>query len=296
MQPMLHILKDIRVTEFKQGATIYEEGDAADGSLFFILAGRVNVLKMQEGKSRQIDNLGEGQFFGEIGILIDYPRTATVLAASSTVRLARITRQSFLAEASHNMKFALKMIGITIQRMARVELKLQKVQTGFTADIENHPLKDIVVENRRHNIAIAEKLHSLRSMLYPRDKKVYNEGEKDSKELFLVLRGEIRLSHTFNNGEVSFYNLYAGDFFGMTTLTGLERRPYSAIVAADHTSICSFDKALFSRVLQSDPDIVYNIFRTIVTYSTILDEAIRKKDPAQTTQSVSDEALIEPEL
>ena len=61
---MLHILKNIRVIEFKQGSVIYEEGDPADGSLYFILAGRVNVFKTVEGKSRQIDSLGEGQFFG----------------------------------------------------------------------------------------------------------------------------------------------------------------------------------------------------------------------------------------
>ena len=137
--------------EFKQGSVIYEEGDKADGSLYFILAGRVNVFKTTDGKPRQIDSLGEGQFFGEVGILMDYPRTATVLAASGTVRMARITAESFLQEAGQNMKFALKMIGITIQRLARIELKLQMVQEPFTVDLESHPLKPIVIENRQKN-------------------------------------------------------------------------------------------------------------------------------------------------
>lgn len=274
---MQHILKDIRVTEFSKGSAIYEEGDRADGSLFFILSGQVNIFKSVDGEARQIDSLGTGQFFGEVGILIDYARTATVIAASDSVRLARITADSFLKEAAHNMKFALKMIGITIQRLARVELRLQMVETGFTADLENHPLKDIVLENRSQNLLIADTLHSLRSMLFVKGKAIYHEGDRDSGDLFLLLKGRVDLSHSFQGKEVAFYPLQAGDFFGMTTLTGLGRRPYSALVTADHTSICSFDRNLFSRVLQSDPSIIFSVFRTFVTYSTILDENVRKK-------------------
>ncbi|MCB1137807.1 MAG: cyclic nucleotide-binding domain-containing protein [Leptospiraceae bacterium] len=297
---MQHILKDIRVTEVKQGSVIYQEGDKADGALFFILSGRVNVFKTVDGEPKQIDSLGEGQFFGEVGILIDYARTASVIAASSSVRLARITTESFLKEAAHNMKFALKMIGITIQRLARVELKLQMVTESFRVDLDTHPLRSIVHENRRSNLLIAENLHSLRSMLFVKGKSIYNEGDRDSGDLFLVLKGQIELTHNFEKGMAGFYPLYAGDFFGMTTLTGLGRRPYSAIVTADHTSICSFDKNLFSRVLQYDPDIIYNIFRTMVTYSTILDESIRKKGvdaPAEAGRINKMEATIrEPEL
>ncbi len=274
---MLHILKNIRVMEFKQGSVIYEEGDKADGSLYFILAGRVNVFKTMEGKPRQIDSLGEGNFFGEVGILMDYPRTATVLAASASVRMARITTESFLQEASQNMKFALKMIGITIQRMARIELKLQMVQEPFTVDLESHPLKPIVIENRQKNMQIAEMLHSLRSMVHFKGKKLYGEGDRDTGEMFMVLKGEVQLMHAFQSQEVGFYPLYAGDFFGMSTLTGMQRRPYAATVTAEHTSICAFDKNLFSRVIQSDANLIFSIFRTFVAYSTILDEYMRKK-------------------
>jgi len=245
---MQHILKDIRVSEFKQGSVIYQEGDAADGSLYFILAGRVNIFKSVEGVKKQIDSLGEGQFFGEVGILIDYPRTATVLAASASVRLARITSSSFLKEAANNMKFALKMIGVTIQRHARVELKLQMVKEGFVADLEHHPLHRITEENRQNNMLVAESLHSLRSTLTHRGKRIYNETDKDTGELFLLLRGQVDLEHRFDTGESSFYPLYAGDFFGFTTLTNLTNRPYSAVVRSEQASICSFDRTLFSRV------------------------------------------------
>ena len=83
--------------------------------------------------------------------------------------------------------------------------------------------------------------------------------------------------HAFGKQEVGFYPLYAGDFFGMSTLTGMARRPYGAMVTVEHTSICGFDKNLFSRVIQSDPNLIFSIFRTFVAYSTILDEYMRKK-------------------
>jgi MFS family permease len=73
------------------GSTVFEEGD--HGDLFYVLAdGKVMV----ESGGRRLRTLERGDFFGEIALLRDVPRTASVRAASD-VRLLALDRTTFLA-------------------------------------------------------------------------------------------------------------------------------------------------------------------------------------------------------
>jgi len=74
----------------KPGAVIIEQGDVGD-QFCIITSGEVVVLV--DGKP--VRTLGPGQFFGEIALLRDVPRTASVLAAS-TVELLALDRHHFV--------------------------------------------------------------------------------------------------------------------------------------------------------------------------------------------------------
>lgn len=67
---------NFRRASFTAGAVITREGDASD-SFFVVEEGRVRV-----SKSADVVELGPGAHFGEIGILLEAPRTATVAAAT----------------------------------------------------------------------------------------------------------------------------------------------------------------------------------------------------------------------
>ena len=66
---------------FKSGETVIEEGTKGT-SAFIILSGTVGVLKRSGGKEVQLATLGQGQVFGEMGLIEDRPRSATVRALS----------------------------------------------------------------------------------------------------------------------------------------------------------------------------------------------------------------------
>lgn len=71
------------------GETIVEQGEVGD-AFYAISSGRVEVL--EDGSVRR--TLGPGGFFGEIALLLDVPRTATVVARTP-VRLFRLDREGF---------------------------------------------------------------------------------------------------------------------------------------------------------------------------------------------------------
>jgi MFS family permease len=86
-------LEDVR---FPAGREIIRQGDSGD--LFFIIdSGTVEVL---EG-GHHVSTAGPGEYFGEIALIRDIPRTATVIARSD-VELLSLEREDFLAAVTGN--------------------------------------------------------------------------------------------------------------------------------------------------------------------------------------------------
>jgi peroxiredoxin (alkyl hydroperoxide reductase subunit C) len=70
------------------GETILEQGDAAD-RFYVIAGGEVTVSRRSpEGEDVELATLGPGQFFGEVGLLAETRRTATVRAMDDVELLA----------------------------------------------------------------------------------------------------------------------------------------------------------------------------------------------------------------
>ena len=79
---------------FKAGDVVFREGDFPD-RLYLIGKGEVEVTKeTRGGPPAVLARLGPGEFFGEIGILANTPRTATVRAATDLETLS-ISRENF---------------------------------------------------------------------------------------------------------------------------------------------------------------------------------------------------------
>jgi peroxiredoxin (alkyl hydroperoxide reductase subunit C) len=79
---------------FDQGDTIVSEGDTAN-QFFIITRGDVAVTRITaEGDEVTLATLGPGQFFGEVGILAETRRTATVTAVDD-VELLGLSFQEF---------------------------------------------------------------------------------------------------------------------------------------------------------------------------------------------------------
>lgn len=83
------------------GAVIVRQGAPAD-KFFIIVEGAVEVLREEDGASRPLATLRGGQFFGEMAILRDIPRTATVRAVAPTTLLT-MERDAFKALVAQSL-------------------------------------------------------------------------------------------------------------------------------------------------------------------------------------------------
>ena len=85
-----HLAKSTEDLEVEAGRVLCREGEVAS-EFFVIIEGEAEATK--DGKS--LSTMGAGEFFGEIGLLRDVPRTATVTAVEDT-SLRFLDRTAFL--------------------------------------------------------------------------------------------------------------------------------------------------------------------------------------------------------
>ena len=96
---------------YKAGNTIVAEGTTGVG-FFLILEGKAEVRK----KGKVLATLSKGQFFGEMSLIDDLPRSADVIALQPTKCWA-ITSWSFASLIKAQPKLALGMLKEVVKRL-----------------------------------------------------------------------------------------------------------------------------------------------------------------------------------
>ena len=81
-----------QVERFAAGRTVFRQGDPADAA-YFIRRGEVEVVDETSGKV--LRTLTEGDYFGEIALIADSPRSATIRALSD-VEVSVLGKENFL--------------------------------------------------------------------------------------------------------------------------------------------------------------------------------------------------------
>ena len=105
----------IRKLSVAKGAAVFREGDA-DTTAYHIVSGRVEVTKQLAGRRLVLARLGPGQFFGEMSLVLDSPRSATVTASEDCV-LRVITRQTFNRWLRREPENVLPLLRVLFERL-----------------------------------------------------------------------------------------------------------------------------------------------------------------------------------
>ncbi|MFZ3216501.1 MAG: cyclic nucleotide-binding domain-containing protein [Candidatus Acidiferrales bacterium] len=82
------------IEDMAPGQVIFRQGDVGNCA-YFVHDGEVEVVREENGVEKKIATLSKGQYFGEMALISDASRNATVRAVTP-VRVAILGKQNFL--------------------------------------------------------------------------------------------------------------------------------------------------------------------------------------------------------
>jgi CRP/FNR family transcriptional regulator, cyclic AMP receptor protein len=108
-----------RVRSFRAREEVFHKGDPA-GALYVVMRGRLKALTTsQSGDDVVFSIMGPGEVFGEVALLSDHPRTATVRALDDCDVLL-LDRRDFLAFLGKSPDVGIKMLEVLSDRLQSV--------------------------------------------------------------------------------------------------------------------------------------------------------------------------------
>ena len=112
------------VRSYRPGTVIVKQDDTAV-TLYCLLSGSVRIQRERPGLAEPVTlgEIGPGGFFGEMAILDDFPRSATVVATAPT-ECALISKWDFERELKSHAEIALAMLRVLSQRVRALDERL----------------------------------------------------------------------------------------------------------------------------------------------------------------------------
>lgn len=244
LPPDVHdaIVKDARVRSLATGDVLVRQGDAS-GPLFVVLEGSLEVLATSpEGRAQRVGTVGVGETVGEMALLFDSRRAATVqaLEASSVLEIdAGSVRAAFRAHGPLRER----LWSLLIDRLPR----LRATALDLLQDLPP-PAVD----------ALRAELEWVR---VPGGEHLYRAGEPGTA-LYVVGSGRLRVVGA-SNGLVADDDLGPGAVVGDSALFRDGPRAESIRAVRDSEAV-RLDRAGFERAVRRHPEIARAFMRAIV--------------------------------
>lgn len=114
------IFEDMAVFErfavtFQEGDVIFFEYEPGD-RFYLIQSGRVKIVKIMGNIEKLIDILNPGEFFGEMAILEEAPRTATIIALEEC-SLLEFNKSNFASLVENNPQIGISLLKLFSRRI-----------------------------------------------------------------------------------------------------------------------------------------------------------------------------------
>lgn len=214
----LRVLRAIRLRRVPSGMVLAREGESGS-AVYLIISGRVQVTKRgPDGASTTLAELGEGQIFGEMALVTESPRVATVVA-DTPVDLFELPK-TILAELGADA--AQLQSALSRQVCDRMVKNLMHLSPVFR----------VLPQERR-----AELLSRFSTMLVEAEDDIIVEGQI-GRGLYIILDGLVQVTLR-KGGKRHLLNwLREGDIFGEISL--LRQTSATATCTASRRSLLMF--------------------------------------------------------
>jgi CRP/FNR family cyclic AMP-dependent transcriptional regulator len=183
-----------------RSTTIMAGGDATD-SLYIVLSGRLKVMMSDsDGKEVILSILGPGEFFGEMGLIDDEPRSASVVTIEPC-ELLSISKRDFKKTLSENSEMSMAVMRGLVRRLREADRKIGSLAlldvygrvARLLLDMAENVNGEKVVTKRLPKQDIAKMIGASREMVSRVMKDLQTGGYIEMRGSSIVLRDTIML-------------------------------------------------------------------------------------------------------
>jgi CRP/FNR family transcriptional regulator, cyclic AMP receptor protein len=183
-----------------RSTTIMAGGDATD-SLYIVLSGRLKVMMSDsDGKEVILSILGPGEFFGEMGLIDDEPRSASVVTIEPCELLA-ISKRDFKKCLIDNVEMSMAVMRGLVRRLREADRKIGSLAlldvygrvARLLLDMAENVNGEKVVTKRLPKQDIAKMIGASREMVSRVMKDLQTGGYIEMRGSSIVLRDTIML-------------------------------------------------------------------------------------------------------
>lgn len=114
------------IVSFDTGDTVFSSGESADYA-YVIMHGSVDIVTETDSGTVVIGTLTQNQLIGELGLLNNAPRNATLIAKDN-LKAMKITGDMFFRILRENAEVALDVIRMLSDKLSRTHAKLETLQ------------------------------------------------------------------------------------------------------------------------------------------------------------------------
>jgi CRP/FNR family transcriptional regulator len=143
-EDLAHLLRDATKSVFAAGETVYEEG-AEGHSMYVVVQGQFEVYREHGGRRVRLAEIGPGDHFGEIALIANRGRSASVCALTDGVAL-RLPREAVLGNpriAAHLLRNMARMLAVRLtdadDEILLHRSKAQQAAEAAVAPVEEEP-------------------------------------------------------------------------------------------------------------------------------------------------------------
>lgn len=144
------------------GHTIMREGEFGN-SAFLIQAGHVRVMVTRDEKSVELAQLEPGQIFGEMSLVFDGPRTATVIAQEDCTLIV-ITRKLLNQKLEKSDPTIRALVPMLMKRIVQANDAMLNRGTSVTDLID---IMQVLYQNLEAGLPAAQK-KTLQNIVFPK--------------------------------------------------------------------------------------------------------------------------------
>lgn len=286
---------------FRKGSYILVEGKVESDRFYIIQGGKVQISKETEVVAEEGGNvLGPGDFIGVVSSMSGHSQIETAIAMTD-VTLISVRRDQFPELIEKNTPVAMKIIYSFTKKMRYLDEALTRItlKKNVESDI-NHlfTIGEYYAKLSKYNLALYAYYHYLKnapngsyaalarerfmaiksmgvradpallepksgemSRTFPVESMVFCECQPGA-ELYIIQKGQVKITKIVDNNEVLLAVLKAGDMFGEMAL--LENKPRSAsAIALEGTQLLAVNRQNFNQMVSTQPQLIARLTTTL---------------------------------